>query len=155
MSDRGSVFDDGKAEDALRTIGEVSDALDIKPHILRYWEQQFPMLQPMTRAGGRRYYRSDDIAVIQRIDALVNKEGYTLKGARQALENAPDEPVEDTTGEPPASVFRSDAAPVAADEGGVAAFFGNAPDPRGARSDAETVSKLKAIRDALSAAVDA
>ncbi|MGB3752380.1 MAG: MerR family transcriptional regulator [Parerythrobacter sp.] len=153
MSDRGSVFDDGKAEDALRTIGEVSDALDIKPHILRYWEQQFPMLQPMTRAGGRRYYRSDDIAVIQRIDALVNEEGYTLKGARQALENAPDKPVENTAEETPSSVFGPNTAP--ADDGGVATFFGQMPDAKDARPAAKTVSKLKAIRDALSAAVDA
>ena len=50
-------FDDGKEAGALRTIGEVSDALDIKPHVLRYWEQQFPMLSPLKRSGGRRYYR--------------------------------------------------------------------------------------------------
>ncbi|MGZ3173605.1 MAG: MerR family transcriptional regulator [Croceibacterium sp.] len=78
-------FDDGKEAQALRTIGEVAKALDLRQHVLRYWEQQFPMLQPLKRSGGRRYYRPEDIALVQTIDRLVNKEGYTLKGARQAL----------------------------------------------------------------------
>jgi DNA-binding transcriptional MerR regulator len=78
-------FDDGKEAQALRTIGEVAKALNLRQHVLRYWEQQFPMLQPLKRSGGRRYYRPEDIALVQTIDRLVNKEGYTLKGARQAL----------------------------------------------------------------------
>lgn len=81
-------FDDGKDEGALRTIGEVAKALDIKPHVLRYWEQQFPQLSPVKRAGGRRYYRPAHIAVVERIDRLVNREGYTLKGAAGVLESA-------------------------------------------------------------------
>ena len=78
-------FDDGKEADALRTIGEVSEGLGIKSHVLRYWEQQFPQLLPLKRSGGRRYYRARDIALIETIDRLVNREGYTLKGARAAL----------------------------------------------------------------------
>ncbi len=78
-------FDDGKDDGALRTIGEVSKALGIKAHVLRYWEQQFPMLKPLKRSGGRRYYRSEDVAMVEDIDRLVNREGYTLKGAQQAL----------------------------------------------------------------------
>ena len=58
-------FHDGKDAGALRTIGEVSEALDLKPHVLRYWEQQFPMLKPLKRSGGRRYYRADDIALVE------------------------------------------------------------------------------------------
>ena len=84
-----TLFDDGKDAGALRTIGEVSEALGIKTHVLRYWEQQFPMLEPLKRSGGRRYYRPDDVALVQRIDRLVNSEGYTLKGARAALAAAP------------------------------------------------------------------
>lgn len=80
------VFDDGKDADALRTIGEVSSALGIKQHVLRYWEQQFPMLKPLKRSGGRRYYRAEDISLIQTIDQLVNTQGYTLKGAKKALQ---------------------------------------------------------------------
>lgn len=78
-------FDDGKDAGALRTIGEVAKSTGIKPHVLRYWEQQFPMLRPLKRSGDRRYYRSEDIALIEAIDRLVNREGYTLKGAKAAL----------------------------------------------------------------------
>lgn len=81
----GTLFEDGKADGAMRTIGEVSAALGIKPHVLRYWEQQFPMLQPLKRSGGRRLYRAEDIEMVETIDRLVNREGYTLKGARKAL----------------------------------------------------------------------
>ena len=78
-------FADGKDAGALRTIGEVAKALNIAPHVLRYWEQQFPMLKPVKRSGGRRYYRAQDITLIETIDRLVNREGYTLKGAKKAL----------------------------------------------------------------------
>ena len=86
-------FDDHKDAGALRTIGEVGRALGIKAHVLRYWEEQFTQLKPVKRAGGRRLYRPEDIALIERIDRLVNREGYTLKGARAALKtgNAPAE----------------------------------------------------------------
>jgi DNA-binding transcriptional MerR regulator len=82
----GSAFTDGKAHGAMRTIGEVTRAYGIKSHVLRYWEQQFPMLSPLKRSGGRRYYRPEDVALVERIDRLINREGYTLKGARQVLE---------------------------------------------------------------------
>ena len=91
-------FADGKDAGALRTIGEVASALNIAPHVLRYWEQQFPTLKPVKRSGGRRYYRAQDIALIETIDRLVNREGYTLKGAKKALsagtveEQTPHEP---------------------------------------------------------------
>ncbi len=79
-------MDDGKEPGALRTIGEVATALGVRQHVLRYWEQQFPMLRPLKRSGGRRYYRPEDVELLNRIDRLINREGYTLKGARQALE---------------------------------------------------------------------
>jgi len=85
-------FADGKDAAAMRTIGEVAAALGVKQHVLRYWEQQFPMLRPLKRSGGRRYYRPEDVALVGRIDRLVNAEGYTLKGARQALESSAPEP---------------------------------------------------------------
>lgn len=80
-----SAFADGKDPRALRTIGEVADAFGIRQHVLRYWEQQFPMLRPLQRSGGRRYYRPEDVELVARIDQLVNREGYTLKGAAQAI----------------------------------------------------------------------
>ena len=85
-------FDDGKAPDALRTIGEVANALGIRQHVLRYWEEQFPMLKPIKRSGGRRYYRPDDVQLLITIDRLVHREGYTLRGARQVLEESGGKP---------------------------------------------------------------
>lgn len=79
-------FQDGKDPGAFRTIGEVAKALGVRQHVLRYWEEQFPMLRPLTRAGGRRYYRPEDVALVAEIDRLVHREGYTLRGARQLLE---------------------------------------------------------------------
>ena len=90
MAEFDATFDDGKDDGALRTIGEVARALGIKQHVLRYWEQQFPQLQPLKRSGNRRYYRTADIALIERIDRLVNRDGYTLKGAEAALREPED-----------------------------------------------------------------
>lgn len=81
-------FDDGKDDGALRTIGEVSEGLGIKPHVLRYWEQQFTLLKPLKRSGGRRYYRPADVAMVEAIDRLVHDEGYTLKGAEAVLRSS-------------------------------------------------------------------
>jgi DNA-binding transcriptional MerR regulator len=88
MSEGGLIerFADGKDAAALRTIGEVAKALNIRQHVLRYWEEQFPMLKPLKRSGGRRYYRAEDIALVETIDRLVHREGYTLKGAKKALQ---------------------------------------------------------------------
>ena len=60
-------FNDGKDRSAFRTIGEVSEALGIKPHVLRYWEQQFSLLRPLKRSGGRRHYRPSDIEMRERM----------------------------------------------------------------------------------------
>ena len=84
-------FSDHKEDGALRTIGEVATATGIKTHVLRYWEKQFPQLKPLKRSGGRRYFRPDDVALVEQIDRLVNREGYTLKGAKAALRVVPDQ----------------------------------------------------------------
>lgn len=98
---------DGKAPDAMRTIGEVAGVLGIRQHVLRYWEEQFPMLRPLKRSGGRRYYRPDDVALVARIDQLVHREGYTLRGARLAIEGKPEAgqaaPVSDLARDMPAA----------------------------------------------------
>lgn len=74
-----------KSADAFRNIGEMAEALGVRTHILRYWEEQFPMLRPLTRAGGRRLYRPDDVALLHTIHRLLYEEGYTVKGARRFL----------------------------------------------------------------------
>ncbi|PXW79314.1 DNA-binding transcriptional MerR regulator [Blastomonas natatoria] len=84
MTDPVSISS-SKAEGAMRTIGEVSAELGVKPHILRYWEAQFDMVKPLKRAGGRRYYRAEDVETLRTIDRLLNKEGFTVRGARQYL----------------------------------------------------------------------
>lgn len=75
-----------KAAGALRTIGELSAETGLPHHVLRYWETRFPGLRPLTRAGNRRYYRPEDAALVRRIDALLNREGYTIRGVQQLLE---------------------------------------------------------------------
>lgn len=74
-----------KAPDAFRTIGELSAELGVAQHILRYWETKFPQLRPLQRAGNRRYYRADDVALARRINRLLNEEGYTVKGVQKLL----------------------------------------------------------------------
>jgi len=74
-----------KAEDAFRTIGELSAELGIQQHILRYWETRFPQLRPLQRAGNRRYYRPADAALVRRIHSLLNEQGYTIRGVQKLL----------------------------------------------------------------------
>lgn len=68
------------------TIGEVSDLCGVKPHVLRYWEQEFPQLKPVKRRGNRRYYQRQDVMVIRQIRSLLYDEGFTIGGARQRLQ---------------------------------------------------------------------
>ncbi|MCC7200991.1 MAG: MerR family transcriptional regulator [Gammaproteobacteria bacterium] len=77
------------------TIGEVSDLCGVKPHVLRYWEQEFPQLKPVKRRGNRRYYQRQDVIVIRQIRGLLYDEGFTIGGARNKLEG--DEAREDVS----------------------------------------------------------
>jgi len=74
-----------KAPGAFKTIGELSRELGVAQHILRYWEAKFPQLRPLQRAGNRRYYRPDDVALARRINRLLNEEGYTVRGVQKLL----------------------------------------------------------------------
>ena len=74
-----------KTEAAFRTIGELAADTGLPQHILRYWETRFPQLRPLQRAGNRRYYRAEDVALVRRIDTLLNREGYTVRGVQQLL----------------------------------------------------------------------
>jgi DNA-binding transcriptional MerR regulator len=67
-------------------MGEVSDLCAVKPHVLRYWEQEFPQLKPVKRRGNRRYYQRQDVLVIRQIRGLLYDQGFTIGGARQRLE---------------------------------------------------------------------
>lgn len=74
-----------KAPNAFRTISEVADELHIPQHVLRFWETKFPLVKPLKRGGGRRYYRPDDITLLRRISDLLYIQGYTIKGVQRLL----------------------------------------------------------------------
>lgn len=116
-----------KRSGAFLTIGELAAELNVPQHILRYWETRFPMLRPLQRAGNRRYYRAEDVELARRINHLLNAEGYTVRGAQQALEG--------NTGQSPARVRPS--------ESDVPAPAGNAGVPD------MIVERLIAIRNKL------
>ena len=74
-----------KSATAFRTISEVSAELDVPQHVLRFWETKFPQIRPLKRGGGRRYYRPEDVELLRRIQSLLYKEGYTIKGVQRLL----------------------------------------------------------------------
>ena len=73
------------------TIGEVSELCAVKPHVLRYWEQEFPQLKPVKRRGNRRYYQREDVLTIRQIRSLLYDQGYTIGGARQRMTDEGDD----------------------------------------------------------------
>lgn len=75
-----------KSPNALRTISEASDQLDVPQHVLRFWETKFPQIKPLKRNGGRRFYRPQDLEVLQQIKHLLYNQGYTIKGAKKAID---------------------------------------------------------------------
>lgn len=123
------MTDAGKSGSAFRTIGELSGELGLPQHILRYWETRFPQLKPLQRAGNRRYYRPEDVALAHRINTLLNRDGYTVKGVQKLLASK--------TGDSPA-------APVQA-----------APLPPAAQPAPSNRAALIAIRDRLAKALAA
>ena len=97
----------GKAGAAFRTIGELSRETGLPQHILRYWETRFPQLRPLQRAGNRRYYRAEDAVLVRRIDTLLNREGYTVRGVQQLLAAEKTTPVMTDTIEPVMPALRA------------------------------------------------
>lgn len=122
-----------KAPGAFKTIGELSEELGVAQHILRYWETRFPQLRPLQRAGNRRYYRPDDVALARRIHRLLNEEGYTVRGVQKLLRDKAGEPAEAPAPAAPAP----------------------APSPRAADDSAGVdVFRLIALRDRLAEALE-
>ncbi|MCZ8311847.1 MAG: MerR family transcriptional regulator [Magnetospirillum sp.] len=76
-----------KSADAFRTISEVAGDLEVPQHVLRFWETRFAQIKPLKRAGGRRYYRPEDIELLRRIRELLYKHGYTIKGVQRLLKD--------------------------------------------------------------------
>ena len=141
-------FDDGKDDGAFRTIGEVSEALDIKPHVLRYWEQQFSLLNPLKRSGGRRLYRPSDVEMVEAINQLVNEEGYTLKGAEAVLRSQGAGELDRRHTDRRKGDRRSSGSGQDGN-GAPQSTFASRPDY------SEAIAKLKGLRDRLSRAIEA
>jgi DNA-binding transcriptional MerR regulator len=74
-----------KSTTAFRTISEVSEELEVPQHVLRFWETRFPQVRPMKRAGGRRYYRPEDVELLRRIRDMLYRQGLTIRGVQQVL----------------------------------------------------------------------
>jgi DNA-binding transcriptional MerR regulator len=74
-----------KSAEAFRTISEVAQELEVPQHVLRFWESRFPQIRPLKRAGGRRYYRPDDVLLLRRIRQCLYEQGYTIKGVQKLL----------------------------------------------------------------------
>ena len=98
--------DGGKADGAMLAIGELADRIGVPTHVLRYWETRFPQLKPLQRSGRRRYYRADDVALVERIHDLLHVRGFTVEGARKALADggAAEAPASDLPNTPPGAV---------------------------------------------------
>jgi DNA-binding transcriptional MerR regulator len=117
-----------KGPDAFRTISEAADELSVPQHVLRFWETKFAFIRPMKRAGGRRFYRPSDIAVLRGVRHLLHDEGYTIKGVQRlhreeglrrlvsAGGDTGTEPAPETTREPVRASSPPPAAPAAAVE---------------------------------------
>ncbi len=105
----------GKAAGAFRTISEVATDLNVPQHVLRFWETRFVQIRPLKRAGGRRYYRPEDVDLLRRIRELLYNNGYTIKGVQRLLKDngrrADEGDIEDGLDEAPVAV------PAEADEG--------------------------------------
>ncbi len=118
---------------AFLTIGEVSARFGIAAHILRYWETKFSRLRPLQRAGNRRYYRPEDVAMVDQINRLLNEQGYTVSGAAKLLSSR-------------GKVAAPDALPIARDN-----FVENVDGPAFSNAD---ITALRAVRDRLATALE-
>ena len=87
------------------TIGEVSELCGVKPHVLRYWEQEFMQLKPVKRRGNRRYYQHHEVLLIRRIRELLYEQGFTISGARNRLDEIVAEPAKPARGARPGLSF--------------------------------------------------
>jgi DNA-binding transcriptional MerR regulator len=139
-----------KSPEAYRTIREVADSLDLPQHVLRFWETRFPQIRPLKRAGGRRYYRPDDIERLRLIRRLLYDEGYTIKGVQKLFKEQGVQALSAAAASAPsgASTAESAGAGQASDE---------APQGPGARASQAKLAddELAALREALAEIGDA
>jgi DNA-binding transcriptional MerR regulator len=94
-TEQPSIRPGGKSAAAFRTISEVATELNVPSHVLRFWETKFTQIRPMKRGGGRRYYRPEDIVLLQQIRSLLYDDGYTIKGVQKLLRDGNQKKVRD------------------------------------------------------------
>jgi DNA-binding transcriptional MerR regulator len=111
----GAARRNGKSAAAFWTTGEVADALDLPAHVLRFWESRFAQIRPLKRAGGRRYYRPQDVELLRRIRHCLYRDGYTIRGVQKLLRDGmlradqpPPLPAGEVTEPSPATPFAPD-----------------------------------------------
>jgi DNA-binding transcriptional MerR regulator len=136
-----------KSPEAYRTIREVADSLDLPQHVLRFWETRFPQIKPLKRAGGRRYYRPDDIDRLRLIKRLLYEEGYTIKGVQKLFKEQGVQALSAAAPRNGPSAESAEAAAAAAPE--------VRPDASGDRSARLPDDELAALREALAGIQDA
>jgi len=124
-----------KAAGAFLTIGELADRLGVPHHVLRYWETRFPQLRPLQRSGRRRYYRPEDVVLAERIQRLLQHEGYTVKGVQQLLASS-------APALPPSPETAASEGPTSEDRS-----------PMMRSLDEATLVRLQSVRDRLAAAL--
>jgi len=133
-----------KSPEAYRTIREVADSLDLPQHVLRFWETRFPQIRPLKRAGGRRYYRPDDIERLRLIRRLLYDEGYTIKGVQKLFKEQGVQALSAAAGS--AATGGSTAEAARADEAGAETSQG--PSPRASQLKLAD-DELAVLREAL------
>jgi DNA-binding transcriptional MerR regulator len=139
-----------KGPDAFRTISEAADEVGVPQHVLRFWETKFAFIRPMKRAGGRRFYRPQDIVVLKGVRALLHEDGYTIRGVQQLYRDSGAQRITAAGSRAPGKAGRiatagdSEAAPAAA-----------APSPlmAGAEELGDLLSELEAAKARLDAAL--
>jgi DNA-binding transcriptional MerR regulator len=136
----------GKAAGAFRTISEVASDLDVPQHVLRFWETRFAQIRPLKRAGGRRYYRPEDVDLLRRIRQLLYNNGYTIKGVQRLLRDVARIP---DSGEPePEGAAEEADIPETAEAAEAEAVPAEAS-PAGQDQIAAAIGELTEIRDLL------
>jgi DNA-binding transcriptional MerR regulator len=135
------VVDGGKSASAFRTISEVSNDIGVPQHVLRFWETKFPAIKPMKRGGNRRYYRPEDVELLQAINRLLYTDGYTIKGVQKLIKDRGARAVIGGAGEGPAPAATAPTDPVVGKP------------PSEAAGTGVPLAELRAIRDRLAQAL--
>jgi DNA-binding transcriptional MerR regulator len=145
-----------KGPEAFRTIREVAEAMDLPQHVLRFWETRFPQIRPLKRAGGRRYYRPDDVERLKLIKRLLYDEGYTIRGVQKLFRQQGAQNVSTALPFRPAETFADDDEQEDVSEGALApAVEPESPSAAMAREPTArppprlSANEIAALRDAL------